>query len=177
MKRESAIINLGNGHKAIVDIEDLPGLSKLRWFAGKRGNTYYAATSENNETLGKKIYMHHKVMGRSPAGMEIDHINGNGLDNRKENLRFCTHQQNLQARRKKNPNASSQYKGVHWSKDKKRWRTIIRRIDGKREHLGYFNSELDAAKAYDKAALEMFGEFAVVNFPKPAEEQDRLFPE
>lgn len=177
MGRESAIINLGNGHKAIVDLEDLPKLSLFRWFAEKRGNVYYAGTSKTKKTLGKKLCMHHEVLGKSPPGMEIDHINGNGLDNRKENLRFCSHRQNLQAARKRKANASSKYKGVSWDNRRKRWQARIQGLDGTRHWLGRYVSELDAAKAYDKAALETFGEFAVVNFPKPAGEHDRLFPE
>lgn len=177
MGRESAIINLGNGHKAIVDLEDLPKVSQTRWFALKHHNTYYAIANITKGNSNTNSFMHREVMGKPPAGMEIDHINGDGLDNRKENLRFCSHRQNLQASRKKRTNASSQYKGVSWVANANKWRARIRRLSGGDKNLGLFTSELDAANAYDKAALEMFGEFAVVNFPKPADEQDRLFPE
>ena len=101
MERESAYINLGNNHNAIVDLEDLPKLSLIRWFAEKRYSTYYAVRTQQKDGVRKKLYMHHYVMGEPLAGREIDHINGNGLDNRKENLRFCSHRQNLQARRKR----------------------------------------------------------------------------
>lgn len=178
MERKSAIMNLGNGHNAIVDLEDLPRLSLLRWFTEKGHGTYYARRSGGRKgSPRKKTYMHQCVMGEPPAGKEIDHINGNGLDNRKENLRFCSRRQNLQAARKSKKNASSRYKGVIWEKGAKKWRARISRLDGTLKHLGYFDSELDAARAYDKAALEMFGNFATPNFPKPAETQDRLFPE
>jgi len=177
MERESAIINLGNGNKAIVDLEDLPRLSESRWFAEKREGAYYVSRQMTKNGKRQKIYMHNEVMGPSPNGKEIDHINNNGLDNRKENLRFCSHRQNLQARRKKKADATSKYKGVSWNKANKKWLARIADFTSKLKYLGCFESELDAANAYDKAALETFGEFAVVNFPKPAERQDRLFPE
>ena len=99
------------------------------------------------------------------------------LDNRKENLRLCTHRQNIQASRKRNGNTSSKYKGVHWEKSRQKWRGKITRMDGKTIFLGYFDSELDAAKVYDDKARELFGDFAQLNFPEKAEKADRLFPE
>ena len=177
MGRESAIMNLGYNHNAIIDLEDLPRLSLIRWFAEKRPATYYACCMQQKDGVRKKVYMHRYIMGELPEGKETDHINGNGLDNRKENLRFCTHRQNLQARRKMRKDASSKYKGVSWHRQNKKWIAGISHSDGIEKHLGCFESELDAAKAYDVAALEMFGKFATLNFPKPAEYPDRLFPE
>ena len=177
METKEAKINLGNNIFAIVDLEDLPKLSVNRWFAQKRKNGYYAASNTTIDGKGKKIYMHHVILGNPVDGKEVDHINGDGLDNRKENLRTCTHRQNIQASRKRNCKASSKYKGVYWETSRKKWRTRITRSDGKKVFLGYFDSELDAANAYDKAATEMFGSFATLNFPKPPEDADRLFPE
>ena len=171
-----AYINLGNSHNAIVDIEDLPRLSRSRWFYQKHKNIYYAMSNKTSDGR-KKVYMHQEVMGTPPAGKEIDHINGNGLDNRKENLRFCSHRENCQASRKRQQNASSMYKGIYWDKKEKKWRARICRLDGTRKHLGLFESELDAARAYDEAATEAFGKFATLNLPKPVQTQDRLFPE
>ncbi|MHC4459950.1 MAG: AP2 domain-containing protein [Planctomycetota bacterium] len=176
-ERESAIIGLGNNLNAIVDLEDLPKLSKIRWFAEKHGNTYYCVTSKNKDTFGKKIYMHHIVKGNPPVGMEVDHCDGNGLNNKKNNIRFCSHKENCQARRKRKTKTSSKYKGVSWDKERKQWMVRIMGIDGKNHWLGRYNSELDAAKAYDEAAMEMFGNFAQLNIPKPPKETDRLFPD
>jgi hypothetical protein len=175
MGSTSAFMNIGNRHKATVDTEDLPRLSIRRWYSEKRDTTIYASSNYYEDGKEKKIYMHTVVLGQPPVGMEIDHINGNGLDNRKENLRFCTHRQNCQARRKRNKNVTSKYKGVSWLKDSKKWRARIYHADGYREHLGYFESEIEAAKAYDKAALELFGDFATCNFANPKEIQARLF--
>jgi len=91
----------------------------------------------------------------------IDHINQNKIDNRIINLRSCTKQENSMNRRS-NKNTSSKYKGVSWHKNAKKWMAKIK-IDSKAKHLGYFQTESDAAKAYDKAALEHFGEFACLN--------------
>jgi hypothetical protein len=96
----------------------------------------------------------------------VDHINGNGLDNRKSNLRICTHQQNCENSRKRKK-SFSKYKGVYWSKNAKKWVAQIT-IDGKSKHLGYFELEEDAAAAYDKAAVKYFGEFACLNFRRKA---------
>lgn len=106
-----------------------------------------------------------------PAGMFCDHINHNGLDNRKANLRPATNAQNIWHRRKfirrtpgglKNP-FRSKYKGVDWAKDMKRRRARIT-VNGKRMYLGSFDNEIDAAKAYDQAAKKYHGDFAGLNF-------------
>ena len=119
----------------------------------------------------KNLQMHNLVLD-VPPGMFADHVNHNGLDNRKANLRAVTHMQNVWNRRKfsgltscgvKRP-SRSKYKGVDWANDMKRWRARIR-VNGKRIYLGSFESELDAAKAYDTAAKKYHGEFATVNFP------------
>jgi hypothetical protein len=115
--------------------------------------------------------MHRLVIDVLP-GCYCDHINHNGLDNRKANLRVSTHKQNVWHRRKfsgrtydglKRP-SRSRYKGVDWSNDIKRWRVRIR-VNGKRIYLGSFDNEIDAAKAYDIAAKKYRGEFAFLNFP------------
>lgn len=111
---------------------------------------------------GKHILLHRLIM-KPRNDMDIDHINGNGLDNRRKNLRICTKKQN-QGNRRKIGTFTSKYKGVYFPKGKKRWRANITKGTGTRFHLGYFDNEEDAAKAYDNAALEYFGKFANINF-------------
>ncbi|MCK5643692.1 MAG: HNH endonuclease, partial [Gammaproteobacteria bacterium] len=94
--------------------------------------------------------------------IEIDHANRNRLDNRKENLRQCTPSQNKWNIGKRGNNTSG-YKGVCWKKDKQKWVACIRK-DHKVTWLGHFKDKIKAAKAYDKAALELHGQFAVLNF-------------
>jgi len=95
--------------------------------------------------------------------LEVDHISGKRLDNRLCNLRVCSHQNNMFNIGLKSSNTSG-YIGVHWNTEKGKWCARIR-VDGKKKHLGYFESASSAAKAYDKVAKETRGEFAVVNFP------------
>ncbi len=103
-----------------------------------------------------------------PAGrkMQIDHIDGNGLNNQKSNLRWCTYSENAMNAHK-NRNGSSNYKGVDLQRKTKLWRCRIK-INYIEIHGGYFRNEIDAAKKYDEMAIKYFGEFAKLNFKKSA---------
>lgn len=105
--------------------------------------------------------MHRVIMG-DVEGKFVDHINHNGLDNRKANLRFATAQQNTWNKRKQKGNYSSQYKGVHWVKSEKNWRALIT-CNKKMIYIGRFDDETAAAMAYDEKAKELFGEYASLN--------------
>ena len=107
--------------------------------------------------------MHRDILGLEPGDKrQGDHRNHNGLDNRRDNLRICTHAQN---QHNQNPqlNCSSMYKGVYWNKHNFRWQAQIK-VNGQNKHLGVFISEIDAARAYDKAAREYFREYARTNY-------------
>jgi len=157
-------IQLNLGKVALVDDEDYVRVSQFKWIAFTHGNTWYAArrVSVNGKWTTQK--MHQLIIGDNPLKLDIDHIDGDGLNNQKSNLRLCTHRQNMM-NRKPNKNSSSVYKGVVWHKSMCRWRALIR-IEGKLTHLGLFIIEEDAAIAYDTSATENFGEFARINFPK-----------
>ena len=104
----------------------------------------------------------HRVIMEPPNGVEIDHINRNEIDNRKENLRKASHRENLMNRRP-NRGSSSMFKGVTLYKKTLKWASKIA-LNGKFIFLGYHKNEEDAARAYDKKAKELFGEFAYINF-------------
>ena len=158
LPKSSGLMPLSRGAYAIVDTELLRLLNLHRWsLMIDRFGSRYARRFEK----GRTIYMHREIMD-SPNGMEIDHINGNGLDNRKINLRVCTRSQNRQNSRKRTAK-SSPFKGVDWYKRDLKWRARIK-IKGLEIYLGVFESEIEAAEAYDKKAIELFGEFANTNF-------------
>lgn len=149
-------IPLTNGGNAIVDNEDYKKVSKLKWYRCKGDGRESARSTKKNAIL-----MHSFLM-EPPKGMLIDHKNGNGLDNRRYNLRICTNAENSRNARKSIKNTSG-YKGVIWHKASKKWYARIN-FNYRRISLGYYNDVVDAARAYDAAAKELFGEFANLNF-------------
>ncbi len=160
---------LGNQHFALVDVHDLRVLVSRVWRITRRSHTDYAVTSYRVNGRLATVYMHHFLLD-PPQGKEVHHINGDGLDNRRSNLVICTHAENMQAQVKHIKTTHSRYKGVTWVKDKAKWSGRITRSDGRRIFLGYFDSEVDGARAYDRAAQAMFGDFARLNFaPVPSE--------
>jgi len=149
-----------------VDQADYKRLRGYEWFAKKGRNTFYARGRVAGGK-GKKealIYMHQEII-EVPKGMVIDHINHDGMDNRRANLRAATHSQNMCHRKKRSGATHSKYKGVCWKKENRKWVAIIG-FEKKRIHLGYFRSEIEAARAYDRAAMKYHGEFASLNFPE-----------
>ena len=150
-------IKLTQKKYAIVDNEDYPLLNLHKWCAIHQRNTdgFYAVRHmENNH---KKMIRMHRIIMNCPINKEIDHINHNTLDNRKENLRIVTVNQNQQ-NAIKHKSLSSKYKGVCWDKRNKKWLVQIiynnKRIFSKR-----FVDEIDAKNAYNKKAKELFGEY------------------
>jgi hypothetical protein len=154
-------IPLTQGKYAIVDVEDFESLNSVKWHAVEDYNTWYAFRSERINGRNSSIQMHRKVIN-PPDDKCVDHINHNGLDNRKANLRLVSREQNVWNTRKHRGKLSSKYKGV--SKRYGKWRAYIGH-KGKMQHIGYFDDELAAARAYDGKAKELFGEYACLNFP------------
>ena len=152
------------GKYAIVDPEDYERLNKYKWYAISSENTFYARRSVKTGKYQKVIRMHREVL-KVPDGIFVDHINHNGLDERKANLRPATRaENNYNRRRVKKPGATLRFKGVSWHKYTKRWVAQIG-FNGKRITIGYFDNEIEAAKAYDRAAKKYHRDFAVLNFP------------
>lgn len=149
-------IQLTKNKFCIVDNEDYEYLNQWNWFYT---DEYAARKPSKEESSNRKNWMMHRLIMKCPQDMQVDHINGNMLDNRKENLRICTPNQNRR-NRSKNKRSSSNYKGVR--KFRKKWRATIN-VNKKLIHLGTFNSEIEAAIAYNNAALKYFDNYAKLN--------------
>ena len=152
-------IPLTQGKFAIVDDEDYPLLNRWSWFAHNERGYWYA--------VRKHVRMHRFILG-AKKGQEVDHANGNGLDNRKSNIRICTISQNQANANLRQEQKTSQFKGVCWHKHSRKWRAQIK-VNGEKIHLGCFLNEIDAARAYDVVARHYFGEFARTNFQREEE--------
>lgn len=156
-------IILTRGHYAQVDDEDFEWLSQFKWYCGNG----YAMRGVVDPVTKKQrtIYMHHEIMKPSP-GYEVDHVNGRGTDNQRENLRIALHQQNGANKR---PQKGKRFKGLCWNKQLAKWQAHIG-VNGKVLYLGLYTSEREAALAYDAAARKHFGEFAHLNYPNQGEQ-------
>ena len=169
LNQSIAYIKLTQDKYAVIDKKDFKWLNQWKWcFEDKRHTGYGYAVRRQWEPL-KKRYKHilmHRLIMESPKGMQIDHQNGNGLDNRRENLRIVTNQQNRQNQfHYRKLNKTSSYKGVYWNKNRNKWTTFIG-INGIRTYLGQFDNERYAAMAYDIWAKDLFGEYAKLNFER-----------
>lgn len=150
-------VPLENGGITLVDPAD-SWVTQFRWFRLDVKGKHYAYRSTRPRT-----YLHRLLM-QPNEGLTVDHINGDGLDNRRGNLRVCTQGQNQCNQQKQKRPTSSRFKGVYWWSHRSIWAAHIKH-NRKRICLGYFKSEEDAARAYDAAAGRLFGEFANLNFP------------
>jgi AP2 domain./HNH endonuclease. len=165
-------VPLSGGGFALIDAIDADAICPVVWHEAKRGRTSYAAGTVRRPGGRALTYMHRLVVG--DAWPEVDHINGNGLDNRRTNLRPANRKQNTRnsSKRRRASNGSvptSRFKGVGLHAASGLWRARIRVGDGKTVSLGYFTDEQAAARAYDEAARRLHGEFVTVNFPRTGE--------
>lgn len=161
-------IPLTQNRYAKVDPADYLWLSQFRWCCKANRDTCYAIRHIQERGRTKRIHMHRQIMN-TPDEMICDHKNHNGLDNRRTNLRNCTIEQNNANRRKRATGhgsraPSSRYLGVSWCPRRKKWASYIKH-KGRAKNLGLFAIEEDAARAHDKAAWELWGEYACLNFP------------
>lgn len=159
-------IALTQGKFAIVDESDYQRLARFNWFALKDKHTFYAVRNVIIDGKSGLQLMHRAVLG-DRAGAQVDHFDGDGLNNRRHNLRACTVTQNRMNLRHTKAGKSSRWKGVYrepkYGRRQACWRSVIR-CSGRTFRLGRFENEDDAARAYDSAAKALFGEFAALNF-------------
>jgi len=156
-------ITLTKGLTALVDDENFDYLNQFTWCScGKKGKEYAFRMQWNKLTKEYNSISMHRLVMKAGTGEMVDHKNGFRLDNRKENLRFCTHSTNLMNSRKR-LGCSSKNKGVYCDvRRRKKWNAYIN-FNGKRIHLGCHTTETEAAIAHNKKAKELFGEFSLIN--------------
>lgn len=149
------------GKYALVDDCDYDTLSQFNWCLDNKGYAVRRGRKKEGVLFDKLILMHRSILGVFDSSLGIDHVNQDSLDNRRCNLRVCTQSQN-NANQKNRVDSVSGFKGVTWVKSLKRWRAMIR-INNVLRHLGVFTDKQEAAKAYNRAAVEYFGSFACLN--------------
>lgn len=156
-------IPLSQGKVAMVDDADFAWLMQFSWHVHRGSNTLYAFSVVGSSTNPNRphFYMHRLILG-AEKGSYVDHIDHNGLNNQRDNIRLCTPRQNMM--NKRGQSKTSRFKGVLYRKRRKAWQAKIY-LNYRLTHLGTYDTELDAALAYDKAARFHFRDFALLNFP------------
>lgn len=150
---------LSKWHTALFDAADLPIVAGKTWTVETKSGRAYALRAFGPRKARQRVYMHREITGASPS-LDVDHWNGDGTDNRRGNLRPADRSLNNANQRQKL--GVSRFKGVHWHKQAGKWHAQIS-FRGVRKSLGVHAVEEDAARAYDRAAVEIFGEFARTN--------------
>ncbi len=156
-------IKLTQNQFALVDNEDYEKVNQYKWHIGynKKSRTFYALRSQYNKKEKRDITIRmHRFIVNAKKGEMVDHKKHNGLDNRKSNLRIVNNSQN-QMNKRRHKNSTSKYKGVYRF-NKNKWRALIA-CNKIKHHIGLFINEIEAAKAYNKKAIELFGEYAYLN--------------
>lgn len=151
-------IFLNRGYVALIDTEDWEKVKDKKWAVSPQSNTTYC----RNSTRGGGTISLHRLIMNAPKDMDVDHIDHNGLNNTKSNLRICTTSENCR-NRVRGKISSSKYKGVYFYCPTKKWRSAITIAKGKRIYLGQFLSEESAAIVYNEMAKKYFGEYAIIN--------------
>jgi hypothetical protein len=165
-------IPLTQGKFALIDEGDYDLVSQYRWQVKRTpsGKLYAQTSLPRRHPSGLRTLPLHRLILSAPVGIDVDHENGDGLDNRRSNIRLATRSQNA-INRDKPPGGTSRFKGVRLIAKSGRWRASICK-QGRQIHIGNFRCEVEAAKRYDEVARQLYGPFARVNFPD--EQKDAL---
>jgi hypothetical protein len=159
---DTVTIPLTQGKFAVIDAADADRISGYHWYTQRREQNFYAIAHDPQKHA--RLILMHRLILDPPDGLNVDHADGNGLNNRRANLRLTDRAGNKRNGRLPKNNRSG-YKGVYWKARRQRWEVQIR-VDGRLHHVGYFRDREEAARAYDAAAREAFGPFARTNFPE-----------
>lgn len=151
-------IPLTQGKVAVIDFEDFEKVRAHKWCAQKVRNSWYALSRADK---GRQILLHRFLYPE--AKEDVNHTDGDGLNNTRQNLTQCSHAQNMMGFQSKRLGTSSKFRGVSWHAKNRKWRALIK-ISGTTISIGCYTVEEDAARAYDRAARKYFGEFASPNF-------------
>ena len=154
-------IPLTRGLHTIIDDDDFDLIKQHKWCANKIGNTFYVQHSFTHPGGRKGALYMHRVIMNPPSNMDVDHLDGDGLNNRRSNLRICTRGQNC-GRQKPQVGRSSKFKGVSYHRRMGCWEAYVHSKD-KKHPAGYFSDERKAAMAYNELASVLHGEFALLN--------------
>ena len=154
-------IKLTNGGVTLVDDSDYEELNQYKWFAHKERDTAYVLRYQYNgfRQYGR-VLMHRQILNPEKSD-DVDHVNGDGLDNQRSNIRVCSRQQNLENQRLRSDNTSG-FKGVSLCNKNRAWRATVN-LNGKQVHVGCYPTKEAAAQAYNHKAIELFGQFARSN--------------
>ena len=166
LNQDFAYVRVTKGMTAYVDIPDHEDVKAFIWYASLHCTGGDVKAIQRNVVRGQgkrgTEMLHRHICGlKFGDALCVDHINHNPLDNRRDNLRACTHQQNT-LNRTNYKNTPTRLKGITWNKSRKKWASQLR-AHGRQHHLGCFPNPVDAARAYDTKAIELFGEFACTN--------------
>jgi len=154
-----AFVPLTRGYEAVIDAADVPLVNGFNWQAMVTSRSVYAQRTDRTDPKPRSVRMHRTIVGE-PAGLQVDHIDGDGLNNQRDNLREVTPSQNAKNQRKHRDNTSD-LKGVSFHKRDGKWSAQIG-VDGKQKHLGYFDTKEEAYLAYCEASAKYHGEFGRV---------------
>ena len=155
-------INTSNGYTFSVDEQDFENVSKWKWIVIKKHNVFYVVRNvyigggRSNKKY-KRLYLHRFLFGNDCDGKIVDHLDGNGLNNSRSNLRIVSHQQNLRNREGCQSNSKSGYRGVYWHKQREKWAASIRH-NGKNISLGLYKNIYDAVNARNKKQNELWSD-------------------
>jgi HNH endonuclease/AP2 domain len=156
LEGDVAYVPLTKSYEAVIDAADASLVEGWNWIAVVQSRRVYAARTDRADNQRRDIRMHRVLMGE-PDGFDVDHINGDGLDNRRANLRIATRAENLRNQRLSLRNTSG-FKGVCWDKDKGKWRAQIK-LNWGNHYLGLYTTPEEAHQAYVAASIKIHGEF------------------